>query len=88
LNIHKVNDVRQIEIHTAELLVPKPTPFEVEIAIGKLKNYKSPGNDHILPELIQTGGETLWYDKKVFIHRQLNQYFTRIFILLLHVSVS
>jgi hypothetical protein len=27
-------------------------------------------------------------NKKVFIHRQHNQYFTRIFLLLLHVSVS
>jgi hypothetical protein len=33
LNVHKVSDVRQIEIHTAELLVPDPSPFEVEVAI-------------------------------------------------------
>jgi hypothetical protein len=39
LNVHKVSDVRQIEIHTAELLVPNPTPFEVEIVITKLKRY-------------------------------------------------
>jgi hypothetical protein len=31
-----VNDVRQIEIHTADLLVPGPSPFEVKIAIGKV----------------------------------------------------
>jgi hypothetical protein len=30
LNVHRVSDVRQIEIHTAELLVPDPSPFEVE----------------------------------------------------------
>jgi hypothetical protein len=30
-----------------------------EIAIGKLKRYKSPGVDRILVELIQAGGETL-----------------------------
>jgi hypothetical protein len=41
------------------LLVPDPTRFEVEIAIAKLKWYKSPGNDHILVELIQAGGATL-----------------------------
>jgi hypothetical protein len=29
LNVHRVSDVRQIEIHTAELLVPDPSPFEV-----------------------------------------------------------
>jgi hypothetical protein len=50
--IHKGNDVRQIETHTAEPLVPDPSPFEVEIAIAKLKSYKWPGSDHILAELI------------------------------------
>jgi hypothetical protein len=30
-----VPDLRQIEIHTAELLVPDPSPFYVEIAIAK-----------------------------------------------------
>jgi hypothetical protein len=45
LNVHNVNDVRQIEIHTAEPLVPGPSHLEVEIAIAKLKKYKSPGSD-------------------------------------------
>jgi hypothetical protein len=40
LNVRRVNDVRQIEIHTAEPLVPEPSRFEVEIAIAKLKKYK------------------------------------------------
>jgi hypothetical protein len=35
-----LNDVRQIELHTLELLVPDPSPFEVAIAITKLKKYK------------------------------------------------
>jgi hypothetical protein len=43
----------------AELLVPDPSPFVVEIAIAKLKRYKSPGSDQILAELIQAGDETL-----------------------------
>jgi hypothetical protein len=50
LNVHRVCDVRQMEIHTAELLVlvPDPSPFEVETAIAKLKEYTiSPGSDHI-----------------------------------------
>jgi hypothetical protein len=34
--------------------------FEVEIAITKLKKYKSPDNDQIPAELIQAGGETLY----------------------------
>jgi hypothetical protein len=37
----------------------------VEIAIGKLKSYKSPGTDNIPAELIKAGGETLYSE----IHR-------------------
>jgi hypothetical protein len=33
------------EIQTAEPFVPDPSPFEVEIAIAKLKIFKSPGSD-------------------------------------------
>jgi hypothetical protein len=51
--------VRQIEIHTAEPLVPDPSPFEVENAIAKLKRFKSTGSDQIPAELIQAGGEIL-----------------------------
>jgi hypothetical protein len=32
LNVHRVSDVRQIETHTDEPLVPDPSPFEVETA--------------------------------------------------------
>jgi hypothetical protein len=32
---------------------------EIDVAIGKLKRYKSPGVDQIPAELIQAGGETL-----------------------------
>jgi hypothetical protein len=59
LNVHRVSDVRQIEIHTAEHLVRDPVPFEVEIAIADLKRNKSPGSDQILAELIQAGDETI-----------------------------
>jgi hypothetical protein len=35
LNVHRVSDVTQIEIHTAERLVPDSSPFETEIATAK-----------------------------------------------------
>jgi hypothetical protein len=54
-----------MDIHTAEPLVPEPSLVEVEIAIGKLKSYKSPGSDNIPAELIKAGGETLYSE----IHR-------------------
>jgi hypothetical protein len=59
LNVRNVSDVRQIEVHTAEPLAPGPSRLEVEIAIAKLKKYKSPGSDQIPEELIQAGGEIL-----------------------------
>jgi hypothetical protein len=65
LNVHGVHDVRQMDIHTAEPLVPEPSLVEVEIAIGELKSYKSPGTDQIPAELNKAGGETLYSD----IHR-------------------
>jgi hypothetical protein len=68
LNMHNVSDVRQIEVHTAEPIVPGPSCFEVEIAIANLKKYKSAGSDQIPAELIQAGG-------KIFlsvIHKLIN----------------
>ena len=47
-----VSDVRQMDIHTAEPLVPEPSAFENESAIEKLKSHKSPGIDQIPAELI------------------------------------
>jgi hypothetical protein len=54
-----------MDIHTAVTLVPEPSLVEVEIAIGKLKSYKSPGTDQIPAELIKAGGETL----RIEIHK-------------------
>ena len=59
LNVHEDNDVRQVEINTVEPLVPEPSAFEVELAIGKLKNHKSPGTDQIRAELIKVGVRTI-----------------------------
>jgi hypothetical protein len=68
LNVRMVSDVRQIEIHTAEPLVPDLSPFDVEIPIAKLKRYKSPGRNQILAEMIQEAGEILWSE----IHKLIN----------------
>jgi hypothetical protein len=59
LNVHGAGGFRQTEIHTAEPFVPESSASEVEVAIGKLKRYESPGVDRIPAELIQAGGETL-----------------------------
>jgi hypothetical protein len=48
--------------------MPDPSRFEVEIAIGKLKRYKSPGSDQITAELIEVGGEALRSE----IHKLIN----------------
>jgi hypothetical protein len=63
LNVHGVHDVRQMDIHTAEPLVPEPRLFEVEIAIENLKSYKSPGTGQIPAQLFKAGGETLCSEK-------------------------
>ena len=59
MNVHGLNDVKQIEIHTAERLVPVPIAFEFELAIEKLKHHTSPGTDQIQAELIKAGGKTI-----------------------------
>jgi hypothetical protein len=70
LNERNISDVRQIEVHTAESLVPGPSRLEVEIAIANLKN-KLPGSDQIPAELIQAGGEMLLSA----IHKLINSIF-------------
>jgi hypothetical protein len=59
LNVHSVSVARQVEIHAAETLVPKPNLFEVEIAIANLERDTSSGTEKILAELIQAVSETL-----------------------------
>jgi hypothetical protein len=52
--MHRVNEVRQTKIHTADALVPEPRAFEVEMVIEKQKTFKSPCIDQILAQLINT----------------------------------
>jgi mannose/fructose/N-acetylgalactosamine-specific phosphotransferase system component IIB len=45
LNLHRVNEVRQTEIHTAVPPVPECRAFEVEMVVEKLKKH---ANHHVL----------------------------------------
>jgi hypothetical protein len=67
LNVHKFNEIRQIEINRVEPLVRGPSPFENKIIISMLK-YKSPVSDQIPAELIQAEGEALECE----IHKLIN----------------
>jgi hypothetical protein len=71
--MHNVSDVRQIEVHTAEPLVPGPSRLEVEIAIAKLTKYKSPSSDQIPGELIQAGAEMLLSEIHKLIYSVWNE---------------
>jgi hypothetical protein len=62
-----------MDIHTAEPLVPESNMVRVEIAIGKLKKYKSPGTDQILGEVIKAGGETLHSEIHKLLHSVWNK---------------
>jgi hypothetical protein len=59
LNEHRVNDVRQTYMQTAESLVPEPSASEVEVAIEKPKSYKSPGIDQIPAGLTKAGSRKI-----------------------------
>jgi hypothetical protein len=54
LDIHRVSEVRQIEIHTAELLVLDPTPLEVEICYCKVEKVQSSRSNQLMADLIAT----------------------------------
>jgi hypothetical protein len=66
-NLHGVYDVMQREIHTAELLVPAPSAFEVEMTIEKLRKHKSPGTDQIVEELIKAGGRIIYSEIHTYL---------------------
>jgi len=67
LNVHGISDVRETEIHRAELLAPEPSAFEIEMAIEKLTGHKSPGIDQIPAELIKAGGKTIRFESHKLI---------------------
>jgi hypothetical protein len=50
-----------------EPLVPEPSLVEMEIAIGKLKSYKSSGTDQILAKLFKAGDEMIRSDTQAYL---------------------
>jgi hypothetical protein len=60
LNVHRVSNVRDIEINTAEPLVPDPNPFEVEsiiVPVYKKGDKDDSGNNSGI-SLLSTSYET------------------------------
>jgi hypothetical protein len=72
-NVIGVRDFRQTEIHTAELLVPKPSAFAVERATGELKIHESPGIVQIPAEFIKAWGRTVFPEIHKLINSILNK---------------
>jgi hypothetical protein len=68
LNVHRVSEVRQIEIHITAPLVTEPTPVEAEIATAKLRKYKRLNTGQNPAELIREGSEILWSE----MHKLIN----------------
>jgi hypothetical protein len=60
LYVHRIMNVRQIEIQTADPLITDPSTFQVEMTIGNVKSCKSSGSDQISSELNQAEGKKLW----------------------------
>ena len=54
LNVRRVNDDNQTEVHTAEL-VPEPSVFEFKLSTEELKRHKSSGIDQIPSEMLKKG---------------------------------
>jgi hypothetical protein len=50
LQVYRINYVRQAKIYTGNPFINEPIFGGAETAIGKLKMYKSPCTDQILPQ--------------------------------------
>jgi hypothetical protein len=60
LSVKNQSNCQVEEITTFKIIfIQKAEPFEVEIAIAKLKRYKSSGSDQIVAKRFQAGGEIL-----------------------------
>jgi len=49
MNVHRVNHIRQTDMHTAESVAPEHSTLEDKIAINNLKRYRSPNSIRIDP---------------------------------------
>jgi hypothetical protein len=52
LQLYGVNDISQVETHTAEPLVLQSNASETEVAIKMVKKYELPSTDQITAEMI------------------------------------
>jgi hypothetical protein len=59
--------------HETEPSVPDPSHSEIEVTTKKLKNYKSPGSNRILTELIPEECETLQSEIRTLINSNWNK---------------
>jgi len=66
-NVHRVSEVRQTEILTAEPLEPELRAFEVQIAIEKLKGHKLSGSNQIPAKMIKAGRRTICSEILMFV---------------------
>jgi hypothetical protein len=62
LNVHEAGGVRKNEIHTADLILPETRASGVEVAIGKVISYKSPGDNQIPAEIFRQKGVFVFRD--------------------------
>jgi len=58
-NVHRVNEGRQAELHTAEPLLPEISTCHFQLAIEIPKSHNSPGVDQIPAELLRQAVEQL-----------------------------
>jgi len=56
MNVRGDSDVSQIEMRTAEPLVPEPSALKVEMALEKLNRHKSRG----IRQILTAGGGGGW----------------------------